>query len=79
MSRRRMPLLLALAALAVLAPAVRADDDEASLAARVQALEHRIYPLALRLLAEGRVRVAGGRCLIDGAPGTAQALVVPDI
>ena len=33
---------------------VRADDTEASLAARVLQAEHRIYPLALKLLAEGR-------------------------
>ena len=34
---------------------VRADDTEASLAARVLAVEHRIYPEALRMLANGRV------------------------
>jgi phosphoribosylglycinamide formyltransferase 1 len=34
---------------------VRPDDTEASLASRVLAVEHRIYPMALRLLAEGRV------------------------
>lgn len=33
---------------------VRGDDTEASLAARVLQAEHRIYPLALKLLAEGR-------------------------
>jgi phosphoribosylglycinamide formyltransferase-1 len=48
------------------AVAVHADDTEASLAARVLAVEHRIYPLALKLLAQGRVAVADGRCLIDG-------------
>ena len=32
------------------------DDTEATLAARVLAVEHRIYPLALRLVAEGRAR-----------------------
>ena len=42
------------------------DDTEATLAARVLAVEHRIYPLALRLVAEGRVTVDNGRCLIDG-------------
>ena len=47
---------------------VRADDTEASLAARVLAVEHRIYPEALRLVAEGRVRILDGRCLIDGVP-----------
>jgi phosphoribosylglycinamide formyltransferase-1 len=43
------------------------DDDTAdTLAARVLAAEHRIYPLALKLVAEGRVRVMDGRCLIKG-------------
>jgi phosphoribosylglycinamide formyltransferase 1 len=50
------------------AVAVCKDDDEAALAARVLSQEHRIYPLALKLLAEGRVRVENGRCLIDGVP-----------
>ena len=50
------------------AVAVRADDTEETLAARVIEVEHRIYPLALRLVAEGRVRVVDGRCLIDGVP-----------
>lgn len=47
---------------------VHDDDNEATLAARVLAVEHRIYPKALKLLAEGRVRVEGERCLIDGVP-----------
>lgn len=34
-------------------------DDAGTLAARVLAAEHRCYPLAVRLIAEGRVRVAG--------------------
>ena len=42
------------------------DDTEATLAARVLAAEHRIYPLALRLVAEGRVKIDGARCLVDG-------------
>ncbi len=50
------------------AVAVRDDDTEKSLAARVLAVEHRIYPEALRLVAEHRVRVVDGRCLINGAP-----------
>ena len=33
-------------------------DTEEALAARVLAVEHRIYPQALRALAEGRVRLA---------------------
>jgi phosphoribosylglycinamide formyltransferase-1 len=56
---------------------VRDDDTEASLAARVLAAEHRIYPLALRLLAEGRLRVIDGRCHVDGAEAADAALIVP--
>jgi phosphoribosylglycinamide formyltransferase 1 len=57
---------------------VRDDDSAQTLAARVLTAEHRIYPLALALVAAGRVRVSEGRCLIDGAgPGDA-TLVVPE-
>jgi phosphoribosylglycinamide formyltransferase-1 len=35
---------------------VHADDTEATLAARVLEVEHRIYPQALKMLAEGRAR-----------------------
>ncbi len=47
---------------------VRADDDEARLAARVLACEHRIYPLAVRWFCEGRLRQHAGRAWFDGAP-----------
>ena len=46
--------------------AVRADDDEASLAARVQAQEHRIYPLAVSWFCEGRLRYDDGQAWLDG-------------
>ena len=36
-------------------------DTEESLRQRIQEQEHRLYPLALRLLAEGRLRVEGRR------------------
>ena len=39
---------------------VRADDDELALAQRVLVQEHRIYPQALRWLAEDRVRFTAG-------------------
>jgi phosphoribosylglycinamide formyltransferase 1 len=42
------------------------DDDETRLSARILAAEHRLYPLAVRLIAEGRVRVAGERVAIAG-------------
>jgi phosphoribosylglycinamide formyltransferase-1 len=46
--------------------AVAAHDDEASLAARVRAQEHRIYPLAVRWYCEGRLRYDAGRARLDG-------------
>jgi phosphoribosylglycinamide formyltransferase-1 len=47
--------------------AVGPDDDESSLARRVQALEHRIYPLAVRWHCEGRLRYAAGAAWFDAA------------
>jgi phosphoribosylglycinamide formyltransferase 1 len=46
--------------------AVTANDDEASLATRVQAQEHRIYPLAVRWFCEGRLRYDAGQAWLDG-------------
>jgi phosphoribosylglycinamide formyltransferase 1 len=46
--------------------AVRPDDTEEALAARVLESEHRLYPLALRLIAEGLVRVEGERTIVSG-------------
>jgi phosphoribosylglycinamide formyltransferase-1 len=46
---------------------VLAGDDEDALAARVLAAEHRCYPLAVRLIAEGRVRITDERVSVDGA------------
>jgi phosphoribosylglycinamide formyltransferase 1 len=42
------------------------DDDEASLSARILGAEHRLYPLAVRLIAEGRIQVVAGKVDIDG-------------
>jgi phosphoribosylglycinamide formyltransferase-1 len=59
------------------AVAVYPNDTEAALAGRVLAVEHRIYPLALRLVAEGRVRIVDGHCLIDGVPIPDSPSLVP--
>jgi phosphoribosylglycinamide formyltransferase-1 len=48
--------------------AIAAGDDEASLAARVQMQEHRIYPLAVRWFCEGRLRCDAGQAWLDGRP-----------
>jgi phosphoribosylglycinamide formyltransferase-1 len=42
------------------------DDDEHALAERVLTVEHRCYPLALRLIAEGRVRIENERVIVEG-------------
>lgn len=55
--------------------AVRDDDTEATLSARVRAVEHRLYPLALRWMAEDRVRVEGRRAFVDLPPGDSRWLV----
>ena len=44
---------------------VRPDDTVETLAARVLRLEHRLYPRALRLVAEGRAQVRNERVVID--------------
>ena len=49
------------------------DDDEAQLAARVLAQEHRIYPLALSLLASGRAKVIHERVVVSGPLAAASA------
>ncbi len=60
------------------AVAVHEDDTPTTLAARVLAVEHRIYPFALRLLAEGRIRIEHGRCVLIGTAARADsALIVP--
>jgi phosphoribosylglycinamide formyltransferase-1 len=50
---------------------VRDDDTPDTLASRILREEHRIYPQALQYLAEGRLRVAGRRVLLDPpSPGS---------
>lgn len=54
------------------------EDTAEALAERVLALEHRLYPMALRLVAEERVRIVDGTCRIDGAGASQLSLVVPE-
>ncbi len=58
---------------------VSETDTPESLAARVIKLEHRIYPLALKLVALGRVRIVDGRCVIARAAPSRGALIVPKL
>ncbi|UUP19076.1 phosphoribosylglycinamide formyltransferase [Nitratireductor thuwali] len=57
------------------------QDDEEKLAARILKMEHRIYPLALALVASGKARMEGGRTVFDRNAnigwGETAALTVP--
>ncbi len=45
---------------------VRENDTPATLAGRVLKIEHRLYPAAVKLVAEGRVKIAKGKCVVNG-------------
>lgn len=57
-------------------PVLDGDTPDA-LAARILEQEHRIYPRAVELFAEGRLRVEGRRVLIDGGKPLGDALLCP--
>ena len=56
---------------------IAADDTPESLSARILQQEHRIYPLAVRLIAEGRARTTGGTVAIDNYDLPRDILVNP--
>jgi phosphoribosylglycinamide formyltransferase 1 len=56
---------------------VLADDDEDRLAARVLAVEHRIYPQAVRWFVEGRVEFAGDVVQVKGTGVPGDSMVAP--
>ncbi len=55
------------------------DDDEATLAARVLAQEHQVYPLAVRWFAEGRLHLRNGRVSLDMPQAGGMALIAPQL
>jgi phosphoribosylglycinamide formyltransferase-1 len=56
------------------------DDSEDILAARILKQEHRIYPRAIQLYAEGRLRLDGRRVLVDrAAKDETQVLAQPPL
>jgi phosphoribosylglycinamide formyltransferase-1 len=59
------------------AVAVLDDDTADTLAARILQIEHRIYPDALRLLAEGRIRLEGDICKTAGSTASRDVLISP--
>lgn len=55
------------------------DDDEDTLAARILKCEHKIYPTAIKLIAEGRVKVEGRKVCIKGSAREEWAVFNPPI
>jgi len=58
------------------AVAVRDDDTPDTLGTRILAIEHRIYPEALRLLASGQIRLEGDICK-TGSGDSGDVLISP--
>jgi phosphoribosylglycinamide formyltransferase 1 len=52
------------------------DDTDAALAARILKQEHRIYPRAVQLYAEGRLRVEGRRVIVEGLTKDEQQVLI---
>ena len=63
----------------VLQEAVRVEPDDTAetLAARVLAVEHKLFPRALALLADGRLRVDGRRVSLTGRPRRPDPAIAP--
>jgi len=59
--------------------AIEPQDDVERLAARVLALEHRIYPLAVRWFCTGRLVLRDARAWLDGAPLATPVCYTPEL
>lgn len=53
------------------------DDSSDTLAARILEQEHKIYPRAVQLFAEGRLRVEGRRVFIESGMPDGEAVISP--
>jgi phosphoribosylglycinamide formyltransferase-1 len=58
---------------------VLADDTPDTLSERILAIEHRIYPDALRLLASGKLRLDGEICRVNGDASSGGTLISPQL
>jgi phosphoribosylglycinamide formyltransferase 1 len=61
------------------AVAVKDDDTTETLSERILAIEHRIYPAAVRLVADMRVRIDGERCVTEGTPAADTIMIAPSL
>jgi phosphoribosylglycinamide formyltransferase-1 len=57
--------------------AVKDDDTAETLSERILTVEHKIYPAAVRLVADMRVRIDGERCVTEGALATDAVMITP--
>jgi phosphoribosylglycinamide formyltransferase 1 len=55
---------------------VVAGDTAETLAARVLTVEHKLYPSAVKLMAEGKVRMENGKTVFDGLASTGDATLL---
>ena len=55
---------------------IAADDTEEAVRNRILAVEHEIYPAAIRLFAEGRLEIQGRRVIVHGPRPAAPAPLV---
>jgi phosphoribosylglycinamide formyltransferase-1 len=53
------------------------DDTEDTLSERILSLEHRIYPEAVRLFSEGRLKIKGRKVAIKEHPAVSSNIVNP--
>lgn len=58
---------------------VAPDDTEETLAQRILEVEHRLYPAAIQLFAEGRLVVEGRRVRIRAEPAARERRLLPDV
>ena len=57
--------------------AVKDDDTAETLSERILTIEHRIYPAAVRLVADMRVRIDGERCVTEGTVVSDAIMIAP--
>ncbi len=55
------------------------DDTEESLSERILKQEHRIFPYAIKLFSEGRLRVEGRKVVVDAPRDELQLIINPPI
>ena len=56
---------------------IHANDTADTLAARILVEEHKVYPQAVRLIAEGRINIVNERAVIDGHDSPPDSLINP--